>query len=140
MRHAVAASLVSLAACAFEPSGPGDLGPGPDPDPPLADVDGGAVTPTPPAPVECRVEGPNLGVVGLTVEVPGGGTWRFESWQALPSGEPAGFTLSGPPNPSYEVRADRDRFWVTEMVFVVPRDKAISRVDFCAEPRGRGDD
>jgi hypothetical protein len=140
MRHVIVASLVSLAACAFEPGGPGDPGPGPDPDPPLADVDGGSVTPTPPAPVKCRVDGPNLGVVGLTVEVPDQGVWRFDSWTVTPGGELVGFTLSGPDDPRYEVRADDDRYWGRGMIFVVPEAESITRVDFCATPSEGGDD
>jgi hypothetical protein len=143
MRHAIVASLVSLAACAFEPSGPGDLGPGPDPDPPLADVDGGAATPTPPAPVDCRVQGPDLGVVGLTVAGPQG-VWRFDGWQVTPGGDLVGFVISGPPDPRYEVRADDDRFWGRDMFWVHPElsrgdAEPIERIDFCATPGG-GDD
>jgi len=144
MRHLIAASLVSLGACAFEPSGPGDPGPGPDPDPPLpADVDAGVTPPPPPPVVDCRAEGGNLGIVGLIVDVPEQGMYRFDSWQVTPAGELVGFTLSGPPEPRYEVRADDDRFEGREMLWVHPQlasggADAITRVDFCAD-FGRGD-
>ncbi len=142
MRHVIAASLVSLGACAFEPSGPGDPGPGPDPDPPLpADVDAGVTPPPPPPVVDCRAEGGNLGIVGLIVVGSDDATYRLDSWQVAPNGDLVGFTLSGPPGPRYEVRADRERFEGREMLWVHPdlasgEADSITRVDFCP---GRGD-
>jgi hypothetical protein len=77
-------------------------------------------------------------VVGLTVEVPGQGSYRFESWQTLVGGELVGFTLSGPAGVRYEVRADEDRFWASTLLWShpdLPADAdAISRIDFCAQP------
>src|SRR5688572_25002145 len=102
MSRLAIAALITLAGCAFEPSGPGDPGPiDPDPDLPL-DVDAGVVTPTPPPTSQCRAEGPNLGVVGLLVEVPGQGIYRFDAWQSDNSGDLIGFSLSGPTPVRYQ--------------------------------------
>lgn len=138
MRRVIAIALVSLGACAFEPSGPGEPSPI-DPDEPdgPADVDAG-VEPPPPTTtvVECKVEGANLGVVGLVVEVPGQGRYRFESWQDDGDGGWIGFTISGPLAVRYQVRADEDRFWGQTMVWTHPGQDpdGITRVDFCVTP------
>jgi hypothetical protein len=141
MRRVVAIALVSLGACAFEPSGPGEPSPiEPDePDGP-ANVDAGDEPTTTPPPtttiVECRVEGANLGLVGLVVEVPGQGAYRFESWQDDGDGEWIGFAISGPIDVRYQVRADEERFWGETMAWTYPGPDpdGITRIDFCATP------
>ena len=142
----VSVYLLGLAACAFEPGGPGEPEDEGRPDPGLpADVDGSVpTTPDPPPPpppppmVDCRVERANLGVVGLRVTAEMR-TYVVEAWQA-DSGVLVGFTLSGPDDVRYEVRTERDRYWSESMLWTVPggRREAITRVDFCAEPDGPG--
>jgi hypothetical protein len=141
MRRVVLLALVSLAGCAFEPSGPGDpdpIDPG-EPDDPLY-VDAGVVPPPPPPPptTECRVEGPNLGVVGLMVSAPGQGIYRFDSWQLDNDGDPIGFVMSGPSTVRYQVRADEARFIADTLVWTHPSTEpdAITRIDFCAVEDG----
>ncbi len=144
MRHLVALVLAGLAGCAFEPGGPG----GPADDPGLPDpgidpeLDAGVVTqpplPPPPRTVACRVDGADLGVVGLQVTSPIG-TYGFESWQAASNGDLVGFTLAGPAGVHYEVRTGRTRFWSELMLWTHPElasglAEPITRVDFCASP------
>jgi hypothetical protein len=129
---------MSLAACAFEPSGP--LEPGDDdvePDPGIpTDVDAGVVEqppdppppdPLPPPTVECRVEGDNLGIVGLQVISPRG-TYTFDRWEKS-HGNLVGFTLTGPDNARYEVRTDHDHFMIDSLVY--SGEATVMRVDFC---------
>ncbi|HUQ07076.1 MAG TPA: hypothetical protein VM261_31505 [Kofleriaceae bacterium] len=135
---------VAVAACAFEPNGPG----GPDDDPGLpdpgipSDVDAAPVeqppddpTPLPPDPplpeaptVWCRVEGTNLGVVGVKV-MASNRTYTFESWQTGAGGAVVGFTLTGPADVRYEVRTSTDRHNGTALIY--SGEERIMRVDFC---------
>lgn len=141
---------MSLAACAFEPTGgPGEPeDPGmPDPGIP-ADVDAAIVEdppppdPPPPAPepptLTCRIEGDNLGIVGAKVEADNR-TYTFEAWQTNADGAIVGFTLSGPTNNlRFEVRTGDDRH--TGDTLVYEGDKRITRVDFCVSlGEGGGD-
>jgi hypothetical protein len=88
--------------------------------------------------VNCRVDGANLGVVGVRVTARQR-TYVVEAWQS-DSGVLVGFTLSGPDDVRYEVRTERDRYWSEAMLWTVPggRLEAITRVDFCAEPDDDG--
>jgi hypothetical protein len=139
MRHLSIASLclAGVAACAFEPGGdPGGTGNPESPDAaPSPDVD--AATPPPLGRVvSCRVEGSDLGVVGLVVDAGAAGQFRFERWNTAPGGELIGFALSGPTVVQYEVRAGRDRFWGQSLTWLHPDlldgdPKPISRVEFC---------
>lgn len=133
---------MTLAACAFEPTGPHDPGDEGTPDPGIpSDVDAGVVgeppvDPTPPDPppapepptVACRIEDAHLGIDGLRARV-GGRTYTFASWQRSPQGESIGFTLTGPANVRYEVRTTDDRRMVESLVY--EGIDSITRVDFC---------
>ncbi len=141
--YALCAMPFALAACAFEPTGPG----GPDDDPGLpdpgipADVDAAPVDqppdPTPPPPdppmppptVICRLEGPMLGVAGVKVTA-FNRTYTFESWETSGSGAIVGFTLSGPAQVRYEVRTTIDRHNGESLIY--SDDETITRVDFCS--------
>ena len=121
----------ALAACAFEPNGPG----GPEdpglPDPGIpSDVDAAPVDLPPDAPtVTCRVEGPNIGVVGVKVTV-FNRVYTFDSWQTDAGGAVVGFILTGPTsNVEYEVRTSTARHEVESLVY--SGDERIMRVDFC---------
>jgi hypothetical protein len=138
---------MSLAACAFEPSGP--LDPGDDvgePDPGInGDVDAANVvdppspdaapsppdappTPEPPT-LDCRIEGDNLGIVGAKVTA-GTREYTFVSWDANAAGAYTGFRLEGPAgNLRYEVRTSTDRH--TGDTLVYSGNERITRVDFC---------
>lgn len=132
---------MTLAACAFEPTGPYDPGDEGTPDPGIpSDVDAGfvgepPVDPTPPEPlppptVQCRLDGANLGIVGAVVRF-GNRSYTFAAWETSASGEPIGFTLTGPANVRYEVRTDGDRQMVESLVY--QGTDRITRVDFCVD-------
>lgn len=135
---------MTLAACAFEPTGPHDPGDEGTPDPGIpSDVDAGfvgepPVDPTPPDPpptldpptVLCRIEGQHLGVDGLRARA-GSRTYTFASWQRSPQGEPIGFTLTGPSNVRYEVRTEGDRDFGDTLVYA--GTAVITRIDFCVD-------
>lgn len=138
---------VTLAACAFEPSGPSD--PGDDdvvPDPPIpADVDAAVVVnppdPPPPPPdpptLSCRIEGDNLGIVGAKVTT-GSREYTFVSWDANAAGADTGFRLEGPANNlRYEVRTTSERRMGESLVYT--GSERIMRVDFCLGGEEGGD-
>jgi len=138
---------MTLAACAFEPTGgPGEPEDPGQPDPGVVpDVDAGVVEqppdnppppdPPPPPPPEpptltCRIDGENLGIVGAKVEAGSNRTYTFEQWQTNAAGAIVGFTLSGPANNlRYEVRAGDERHMGDTLVY--EGNERISRVDFC---------
>jgi len=126
---------MTLAACAFEPTGPNGPGDEGTPDPGIpSDVDAGVVgeppvDPTPPPPTfACRLDGANLGVAGVVVTA-ANLSYTFATWKTWASGEPIGFTLTGPPDVTYEVRTGRARQMIQSLVY--QGTAAITRVDFC---------
>ena len=150
MRIAIV-TLLALAACAFEPGGPGEPDDEGTPDPGIpGDVDGAVPTtpdpppPPPPTMVTCRVDGANLGVAGLVVVTPQG-THTFQGWVTSTSGGLVGFSIAGSSVVRYEVRTDRDRYWSENQIWNVPnggggvQSETITRIDFCAGDEGGGD-
>jgi hypothetical protein len=137
---------MSLAACAFEPSGP--LDPGDDvgqPDPGMSgDVDAANVVdppspdaaPSPPVDAPepptllCRIEGGDIGIVGAKVTTDTNREYTFLSWDTNAAGAYTGFRLQGPSsNLRYEVRTANDTHTGDTLVYT--DNERIMRVDFC---------